>query len=111
MFFESPVSRVVFSVGPEQLLLDPVLVLRDLDVDAGHVPLAAADAPGDDSGQLPQPLPVLAHQRAAAVALAGVLALLAAGAQKPVVQAEVVAEFRPLEQPLAPAKSTYELNQ
>ena len=48
------------SVGlPEQLLLDPVFVLRDFDVHPRNVSLPTPDAPGDDSGQLPEAGPGL----------------------------------------------------
>lgn len=63
-------------------------------VDAGHAGLAAADAPGDDADQLPLVV-VLAHHRAAAVTFAGILALLAAGAEETLVQAEAGTEPRP----------------
>jgi len=75
----------------EQLLLNPGLVLGDLDVDAGNVPFAAADAPRDDAGELPQAVD-LADERSAAVAGAGVLALLASGAQEAGVEDKVGAE-------------------
>ena len=94
------------SVGlPEQLLLDPVFVLRDLDVHPGDVSLPAPDAPGDDSGQLPEAGPgLLADQGAPAVALARVLPLLTSGAHEAVVEGEVEAQLGVLEHPLASAK-------
>ena len=94
------------SVGlPEQLLLDPVFVLRDLDVHPRDVSLPAPDAPGDDSGQLPEAGPgLLADQGAAAVALARVLALLTSGAHEAVVEGEVEAQLGILEHPLASEK-------
>ena len=94
------------SVGlPEQLLLDPVFVLRDLDVHPRDVPLPAPDASGDDSGQLPKARPgLLADQGAAAVALASVLSLLTSGAHEAVVEGEVEAQLGVLEHPLASAK-------
>lgn len=61
--------------------------MGDARVDAGHAGLAATDAPGDDAGELPLPV-TLAHHRTAAVALAGVLTLLAAGAEEARMQAE-----------------------
>ena len=94
------------SVGlPEQLLLDPVFVLRDLDVHPRDVSLPAPDAPGDDSGQLPEAGPgLLADQGTPAVALARVLPLLTSGAHEAVVEGEVEAQLGVLEHPLASAK-------
>ena len=94
------------SVGlPEQLLLDPVFVLRDLDVHPRDVSLPTPDAPGDDSGQLPEAGPgLLADQGAPAVALARVLALLTSSAHEAVVKGEVEAQLGVLEHPLASAK-------
>ena len=94
------------SVGlPEQLLLDPVFVLRDFDVHPWDNSLPTPDAPGDDSGQLPEADPgLLADQGAAAVALARVLALLTSGAHEAVVKGEVEAQLGVLEHPLASAK-------
>ena len=94
------------SVGlPEQLLLDPVFVLRDFDVHPRDVSLPTPDAPGDDSGQLPEAGPgLLADQGAAAVALARVLALLTSGAHEAVVEGEVETQLGVLEHPLASAK-------
>ena len=79
---------------PEKLLLYPIFVLRDLDVHSRDVPLPTPDAPGDDSGQLPEAGPgVLTDQGAATVALASVLALLPTGAHEAVVEGEVETEL------------------
>lgn len=75
-------------------LADPVEVVRHARVDAGHVRLAATDAPGDDASQLPLAL-TLADHRTAAVALAGILALLAAGADEARVEIEAGSQPRP----------------
>ena len=94
------------SVGlPEQLLLDPVFVLRDLDVHPRDVSLPTPDAPGYDSGQLPEAGPgLLADQGAPTVALACVLPLLTSGAHEAVVEGEVEAQLGVLEHPLASVK-------
>ena len=52
----------------EKLILNPVLVVADFDVDARNVELPTADTPRHDPGQLPQSVH-LADQGAAAVAL------------------------------------------
>ena len=52
----------------EKLILNPVLVVADFDVDAGNVGLPTADSPRHHSGQLPESVD-LADQGAAAVAL------------------------------------------
>lgn len=75
-------------------LVDPVEIVRDARVDARHVRLAATDAPGDDAGQLPAAL-TLADHRATAVALAGILALLAAGADEARMEVEAGPQPRP----------------
>ena len=87
-------------VLPKESLLNPVLVMRDLDVDSGDVVLAAADAPRDDAGQLPD-AGDLADEGAAAVALARVFALFTAGADESVVQLESGSEFGALQHALA----------
>jgi len=51
--------------------------------------LAATDAPGDDADQLPVAL-TLADHGAATIALAGILALLAAGADEARMERETV---------------------
>ena len=56
------------STSLEKLILNPVLVVADLDVDARNVELPTADSPRHDSGQLPESVN-LADQGAAAVAL------------------------------------------
>ena len=56
------------STSLEKLILNPVLVVADFDVDAGNVELPTADTPRHDSGQLPEPVD-LADQGAATVAL------------------------------------------
>ena len=63
-------------------LLYPGVVVANLDIDPGHVPLPAAHAPADHPGQLPDPADI-ADQGAAPVPLAGVLPLLAPGTQEP----------------------------
>lgn len=63
-------------------------------IDTGHTNLAAANTPGDDADQLP-PAVVLAHHRAAAVTFAGILALLAAGADEARVKFEAGTEPGP----------------
>lgn len=61
--------------------MNPVEIVRDARVDARHVRLTATDAPGDDAGQLPVAL-TLADHGTTAITLAGILALLAAGADE-----------------------------
>ena len=56
------------STSLEKLILNPVLVVADLDVDARNVELPTADPPGDDACQLPDSVD-LANQRTAPVAL------------------------------------------
>lgn len=60
-------------------------------VDARYARLAAADAPGDDAGQLPSTV-ALADHRPTAVALAGVLALFTAGADETRMEVEAGTE-------------------
>lgn len=51
-----------------QILLDPIVVLRHLGVDARYVVLTTADSPADQAGQVPTTL-ALAHQRTATITL------------------------------------------
>lgn len=68
--------------------------MGDARVNAGNAGLAAADAPGNHPGQLPTAV-MLADHRTAAVALASVFTLFAAGADKARMQIEVGPEPRP----------------
>ena len=74
--------------------------MGNLDVDAGHVVFSAADSPRHDSGQLPNAAD-LANEGSASVSFAGVFALFATGANEPFVQLERLAQFGPLQHPLA----------
>lgn len=75
-------------------LTDPVEIIRDARVNAGNAGLAATDAPGNHPGQLPAAV-MLADHRTAAVALASVFALLAAGADEARMQIEAGPKPRP----------------
>ena len=84
------------------MLLDPILILGDLDVHPRNISLAAANSPRDDSSELPEAgAVVLADQGAATITLASVFALLATGAEESVVEGEVEAKLGVLQQPLA----------
>lgn len=72
---------------------NPGQVGRDLHVDAGHIHLAASDAPGHHADHVPDAV-ALADQRTAAITLAGILALLAAGADEARIEFVAVAETR-----------------
>jgi len=61
--------------------------MRDPSVDARYTSLAATNAPGNDTGQLPVTM-TLADHRTTTVALASVLALFATGADEAWMQAE-----------------------
>lgn len=74
-------------------MADPVEIVGNPRVDAGHVRLAATDAPGDDAGQLPT-IAMFADHRAAAVALTGILAPLAAGADEARMEGEAGSQSR-----------------
>merc|ERR1719412_825587 len=89
-----------WELGGEHHLLYPLVVLAHLDIDAGHIPLATADAPADEASQLPG-ASALADQGTSTVALAGILALLTAGADEARVEGEVIAEARLSQLPLA----------
>lgn len=52
----------------DEVFLHPIGVLGDLDVDAGHVGRAAADAPAHQAAQVPATL-LFADERAASITL------------------------------------------
>jgi len=79
-YIEYDLDRIFFLLVIHDLA-DPVEIVRDARVDTRHVQLAATDAPGDDAGQLPATV-TLADHRTAAITLAGILALFAAGADE-----------------------------
>ena len=90
LFFMSNDSNVLLSlIHRSDNLVNPVEIVRDARVDSRHVSLAATDAPGDDADQLPVAL-TLADHGAATIALAGILALLAAGADEARMERETV---------------------
>lgn len=72
-------------------LLDPGQVCRDLHVHAGHVHLATANAPGHHSHHVPDSI-TLTDKRTTAVTLAGILALLTAGADESWVELVAVSQ-------------------
>lgn len=72
-------------------LLDPGQVGRDLHVHAGHVHLAAANAPGHHTHHVPDAV-AFADKRTTAVTLAGILALLTAGTNEPWVELVAVSQ-------------------
>lgn len=74
-------------------MLNPRQVGRDLNIDTGHIHLTATNAPGDDTDHVPDTV-ALADQWTAAIALAGILALLAAGADKAGIELVAVAKTR-----------------
>lgn len=78
---------------PTTNLIDPVQVVGDLNVHAGHIRLATANAPRHDTNHLPDAVP-FANQRTTTIALARILALLTAGTDEALVQVVRVAEAR-----------------
>ena len=63
-------SEMSSSTSFQKLILNPVLVVADLDVNSRNVELPTADPPRNDAGQLPESVD-LANQRTASVALNG----------------------------------------
>lgn len=75
----------------QELLLNPGIVLRHLDVNSGNISFTAAYAPRNDAGKLPDAVH-LTDERPAAVTGACVLPLLSASAEEARVKREVLSE-------------------
>lgn len=74
--------------------------MANIGVHTGHIGLATAQAPANQTGHLPDAVH-FAHQTTAAVALASILALLTASTDHGSVQLEAVAQFGAFEHALA----------
>lgn len=77
----------------EQLLLNPGLVLGDLDVDAGNITLSTSNTPRNNAGKLPQPVD-LTDEWSTTVTGAGISALLSTGTEESGVEVEVWTKSR-----------------